>query len=79
MAFSVKDPEADKAVRQLARIKGVSLTEAIRLACRNELAREAGRESLHARLRPLIQRFAGAPKTGRKADKKFFGDLSGEI
>ena len=77
MAFSIKDEEADRLVRQLARAKGVSLTEAIRLACRDELARLAGRESLHERLRPLIVRFANAPKTGRKADKKFFDNLSG--
>lgn len=40
MALSIKDPETDALVRELARVRGTSYTRAIRLAVENELARE---------------------------------------
>ena len=38
MTFYVKDPATDKAVRKLAKLKGVTLTEAIRNAVEKDLA-----------------------------------------
>ena len=39
MAFHIRDPRTDKAVRQLAARKGVSMTEAVRGAVESELAK----------------------------------------
>ena len=43
MALSIKDPEADRLARELAARTGETLTEAIVVALRERLAREAGR------------------------------------
>lgn len=40
MALNIKDPETEKAVRTLARRRGVSLTEAVRQAVSSELGRD---------------------------------------
>jgi antitoxin VapB len=43
MALSIKDPEADKLARELAKRTGESLTEAVVKALRERLLRERGR------------------------------------
>jgi antitoxin VapB len=43
MALSIKDPEADRLARELAARTGETLTEAVVVALRERLAREAGR------------------------------------
>ncbi|SEF15419.1 antitoxin VapB [Rhizobiales bacterium GAS191] len=78
MAYSIKDPATDRVIRELARIKGKPIVDSIREACENELQRERTKIPLWDRLQPLIQRVAAAPKTGLRADKAFFDDLSGE-
>jgi len=40
MALNIKDPETEKAVRTLAKRKGVSLTDAVRQAVRSELDKD---------------------------------------
>jgi antitoxin VapB len=58
---------------------GVNKTEAVREALKNELERERGRPSLA----DLAVRFSrelrsrSKPKRGRKAEKAFFDELSG--
>ena len=80
MSIYIKDPATDKAVRQLAKLKGVTLTEAIRGAIERALAEEQVRENedFMAGIRELQARLAKYPKTGHKADKAFFDWLSGE-
>ena len=80
MSIYIKDPATDKAVRQLAKLKGVTLTEAIRGAIERALAEEQVRENedFMAGIRELQARLAKHPKTGLKADKAFFDWLSGE-
>ena len=78
MAFHVRDPETDALVRELARRKGVGITDAIREAARNELEREKNKLSLWERTADLRAEIASWPKTGLKADKAFFDALSGE-
>lgn len=72
MALHVRDAETDRLVRLLAERKGVPLTEAIKVAVRNELEREEQRPSLWERLKPLHERVAARPSTGLAADKAFF-------
>jgi antitoxin VapB len=43
MALNIKSPEADRLARELARITGESLTEAVTKSLRERLEREVGR------------------------------------
>ena len=78
MAYSIKDPETDRIIRALAELKGKPIVDSIREACEAELRREREKVPLWERLQPLAERIARAPKTGRKADKPFFDELSGD-
>jgi len=78
MPFHIRDAEADELVRELARRRQIGLTEAVKLAVRNELRREDEAVPLRERLRPLQDRVAARPPTGLEADKAFFDDLSGD-
>jgi antitoxin VapB len=78
MAYSIKDPETDRIIRELAKAKGKPILDSIREARKNELARERAKIPLWDRLQPLVKRVADAPKTGLQADKAFFDDLSGD-
>ena len=80
MSIYIKDPETDKAVRQLAKLRGVSLTEAIRVATEKALAEERVQqnEDFLAKMHELQKELASYPPSGNKADKAFFDWLSGE-
>jgi antitoxin VapB len=78
MAFHIKDPATDLAVRRLARLQGKTLTATIRDAVQQEYARARSRTPLIDRLRPIQQRFAALRRAGGlPADKAFFDELSG--
>lgn len=53
MALSIKDPEADRLARELARQTGETLTEAIVTALRERLNRQKRRRTLPARREKL--------------------------
>lgn len=77
MGIYVKDPKTDKAVRKLAKLRGSTLTEAIRCAVEAELAREKDEERENeAAIDRLIQKVASWPDTGLKADKDFYDSLN---
>lgn len=78
MAYNIKDPKTDEIIRELARVKGKPILDSIREACENELQRERRKSPLWDRLQPLVSRVASAPKTGEKAGKAFFDELSGD-
>lgn len=78
MAFHVRDPGTDALVRELARKRGVGLTEAIRLAVAEELKREAAEPTLLDKIRAIQDEIASRQKSGLKADKAFFDWLSGQ-
>lgn len=79
MAFHVRDTATDTLVRKLAGQRGVGLTEAVRLAVSAELRREEaeGAEKL-LRMREISDELARRPRTGLKADKAFFDEMSGD-
>ena len=77
MPFHVRDPEADGLVRELARKRGVGLTEAVKLAVRAELQRDDESE-FRAEVRKIQERIAARGRSGLQADKAFFDDLSGQ-
>ena len=78
MAIHVRDPETDALVRELARKKGLGLTETIREAVRRELNGQGEKLSLWERTADIRAEIATWPRTGLKADKAFFDSLSGE-
>ena len=79
MAFHVRDPETDALVRELATERGLGLTEAVKLAVKAELDhRRANRADRLAAMDAIQGEIAAWPKTGLKADKAFFDELSGD-
>ena len=74
MALHIRDPETDRLVRNLAEIKKVGLTDAVRLAVENELKRMP----LAERIKPIQDRVASYGSTGLKADKAFYDSLNDE-
>jgi antitoxin VapB len=48
MALSLKDPETDRLAREMSRLTGESLTEAVRVALQERLKREKLRRGLPA-------------------------------
>jgi len=81
MAFHVKDDATDRAVRRLAKMKGTTLTDAIRQAVEREIKAERHRTPLGERLKAVQDAFAAQRKPGKglPADKAFFDDLSGDV
>ncbi|HXE26688.1 MAG TPA: type II toxin-antitoxin system VapB family antitoxin [Roseiarcus sp.] len=63
---------------KLAADRRTTKTDAVLRARENELARVEGGKSLKERLKPLQERIAAVPRTGLKADKDFYDDLSGD-
>ena len=64
MALSIKHPEADQLARALAGMTGLSLTDAIVKALREQLVRETGRATvtgLGADLREISDRCGALP------------------
>lgn len=74
MGILVKDQETDRAVRKLAKLRGTTLTEAIRNAVLKELA-VAEPDNEDAQFASLLRKAASYPDTGLKADKDFYDSL----
>lgn len=79
ISIYVRDKATDEAVRKLAALKNLSLTEAIREAVVNEYDRERAKTLLAARLDELAKQFARLPKSRLKAGEAFYDDVSGGI
>jgi antitoxin VapB len=80
MAFHIRDERADQAVRKLAARRKLSITEAVRVAAENELQRdETADAAFMERIREIQRQAAAYPRTGLKADKAFYDELSGDI
>lgn len=74
MTIYVKDPKTDKAVRKLAKLKGITLTEAILIAVEAQLEKEK-LEDREAAVDRIIAKFVSWPNSGLKADKEFYDSL----
>ena len=75
MGIYVKDPATDKAVRKLAKLRGVSITEVIRNLAKKALDEEKLSDVDDAAVDALIAKMASWPRTGLKADKEFYDSL----
>ncbi len=78
MPFHIRDEETDALVRELARKRNTSLTEAVKVAVRHELRREEDEIPLRDRLRRIADSLAEYRDTGEPIDKAFFDELSGD-
>jgi antitoxin VapB len=72
MPLHIKDDAATEAVRKLARVRNLSLTETVRVACEEALERTDRARPVTERLADIHARVRAAARTGRTADKAFF-------
>ncbi len=79
MPLYIKDDATAKLVTELARLRGVSKQDAVKLAVQAALERAAEAVPLRDRFTALRQAHPLPPPTGHVADKAFFDDLSGEL
>ena len=76
MALSIKNPEAEQLARALARVTGLSLTEAIMKALREQLARETGRSAVTGfrdNLRAISDRCGALPDLDLRSPEELIG------
>ena len=79
MSFYIKDDITTRLVDQLAKLRGVSKQEAVKMAVTAELARMAEAVPLRERFARIRAAHPLPPPTGQTADKAFFDDLSGDL
>ena len=72
MPLHIKDKAATEAVRRLARVRSLTLTGAVRVACEEALARDDRSRPVAERLHDIHQRLRSFAPTGLTADKAFF-------
>ena len=76
MALSIKNPEADQLARALAGVTGLSITDAILKALREQLERESGRSrvsGLGADLRAISDRCGALPDLDARSCEDIIG------
>jgi antitoxin VapB len=77
MALSLKDPETDRLAREVAKLTGESLTEAVRTALAERLERErrkrGGARSLVERLNEIALHCAALPTYDRRTPDEIIG------
>lgn len=78
MPLHIRDFAATEAVRKLAQARQLTLTEAVKVACEEALARDQASTPVSERLADIHERLRAARKTGEKADKAFFDREWGE-
>lgn len=77
MPLYIKDDATAELVTQLAKLRGLSKQDAVKLAVRAELDRTAPAVPLRDRFAALRAAHPLPPRTGEVADKAFFDELSG--
>ena len=76
MVLSIKNPEADRLARELARRRNRSITSVVIEALRSGLARETSAErrpGVAERLMAIGARYAALPKLDDRADEAILG------
>jgi antitoxin VapB len=75
----IKDDTTARLVDRLARLRGLSKQDAVKLAVRAELDRTEAVVPLRDRFSALRSAHPLPPRTGDAADKAFFDELSGDL
>jgi antitoxin VapB len=78
MPLYIKDDTTAELVGRLARLRGLTKQDAVKLAVEAELKKAAEELSVEDQLRKLWAENPLPPRTGRRANKAFFDGLSGE-
>lgn len=78
MPLYIKDDNTAKLVDQLAKLRGLSKQDAVKLAVQAELDRAAEALRLRDRFAAVRAEYPLPPPTGDQADKTFFDDLTGD-
>ena len=78
MAFHVKDPKADAAIRKLAEHRGIGISQAVREAAEEALRSDEKKLSLWERTADIRARLNANADPKFTADKAFYDWLSGE-
>lgn len=76
MALSIKDPATDRAVRELVAVTGESMTDAVRVAVEERLARERrkrGEKGLAERLDEIARHCAALPDYDTRTPDEIIG------
>lgn len=79
MPLYIKDDATAELVARLAKQRGLSKQDAVKLAVTAELQRTNEEIPLRERLRRLWEEHPLPPPTGKIADKAFFDELSGDL
>jgi antitoxin VapB len=79
MPLYIKDNATADLVARLARLRGLSKQDAVKPAVQAELNRSTEQIPLRDRLRKLWAENPLPPRTGKRAGKAFFDDLSGGL
>jgi antitoxin VapB len=77
MPLYIKDDATADLVAQLAKLRGISKQDAVRLAVTAELDRAAGVVALRDRFAALRAEHPLPPLTGKTADKPYFDEAPG--
>ena len=78
MPLYIRDDVTAALVTKLAKERGITKQDAVRLAVTAELERAQEVKPMRERVRAWREANPLPPPTGLKADKAFFDDLSGE-
>ena len=81
MSIYLKDEATSMAVRKLAKLRGTTLTEAVRAAVKEALEKEEWPRIVEARLqaiKKLQDEIANLPRTGLQADTAFYDEMWGD-
>ncbi len=78
MPLYIKDDATAELVARLAKARGISKQDAVKLAVRAELDKAAEKVPLRDRVAAFRAEHPLPRRTGKKADKAFLDDLSGE-
>lgn len=75
MALNIKDPETDLYVRRLARLTGRSITDSVKLAVKEQVAREEQRQGKASfeELLAIAERCASRPIVDNRSDDEILG------
>jgi len=79
MPLYIKDDDTARLVDQLARMRGLSKQDAVKMAVQAELDRAANLIPLRNRFAAVRAKHPLPPPTGQQADKAFFDEVAGEI
>jgi antitoxin VapB len=74
MAINIRNPEVEDAIRKLAKLLNVDLTEAVGCAVRGELSRTENSVAIRlTRMRAIADRVASLPVLDTRTDNEIMG------